>query len=85
MGLPNKDKLADVVTETAKAAPPAGVAGMQMAGIPISEWVLLLTAAYTVLLIVHKSIQVLQAVRQKPDGCRPGCHERRCSAGDTPS
>ena len=37
----------DVATELAKAAPPVSVGAMTLAGIPLSDWVLLLTCTYT--------------------------------------
>ena len=69
------------IAVAAKAAPPIGVTGLDLVGIPLSEWVLILTAAYTTLLIVHKGIDVLHSIR-RPPGCSPHCQRRR--VGDVP-
>ena len=41
----------NAVTEAVKAAPPITVGGLTMWGVSLSEWVLILTAIYTVLQI----------------------------------
>jgi hypothetical protein len=38
-----------VAQEAAKAAPPVGVGGMVLVGVPLSDWVLILTGLYTAL------------------------------------
>lgn len=38
-----------ITAEMAKASPPVGVGALTIFGIPLSDWVLLLTAAYTIL------------------------------------
>lgn len=40
--------------DAAKLSPPAGVSGMVIAGIPLSDFALLLTIVYTVICIVDK-------------------------------
>ena len=41
----------NAVTEAVKAAPPLTVGGLTMWGVGLSEWVLVLTAIYTILQI----------------------------------
>lgn len=41
----------DAVTEAVKAAPPITVGGLTLWGVGLSEWVLILTAIYTILQI----------------------------------
>lgn len=41
----------DLAVEAAKAAPPVTVVGMTLGGVSLQEWVLILTAVYTVLQI----------------------------------
>lgn len=43
------------ITEAAKALPPVGVGGLTLAGLPLNEWVLILTIIYTLFLIVEKA------------------------------
>lgn len=45
------DTLKDVLIEASKGSPPVSVAAMSLAGIPLSDWVLLLTALYTLIQI----------------------------------
>lgn len=42
------------IIEAIKAAPPVGVAGLTLGGVPLSDVVVLLTGLYTVFLIVDK-------------------------------
>lgn len=39
----------DIAVEAVKAAPPVTVVGMTLGGVSLQEWVLILTAVYTVL------------------------------------
>ncbi len=41
----------DMAVEAVKAAPPVTVVGMSLGGVSLHEWVLILTAVYTVLQI----------------------------------
>lgn len=50
------------VTEAIKATPPLGVGGLTLFGFPLNEVVLLLTAVYTIWLIVEKTPKVLDAL-----------------------
>lgn len=43
---------AEIAEQAAKAAPPVAVAGVSIAGIPLSEWVYALTAVYLLFQIV---------------------------------
>ena len=70
------------VAEAVKAAPPISVASLELANVSLSDLVLILTSVYTALMIVHKTIVVVQALR-KPPGCFPHCNQRR-RAGDVP-
>lgn len=42
------------IIEAIKAAPPVGVAGLTLGGVPLSDVVVLLTGLYTVFLIIDK-------------------------------
>lgn len=68
-------KTGGLVQEAAKAMPPVGITGLHIAGVPLSEWVLILTAVYTSLLIVHKSVDVVRSLRV----ARP-CGQKDCKA-----
>lgn len=50
-------------TEVVAAVPPLGVGGLSLAGVGLNDWVLILTAIYTVFLIVDKLPTVLQRIR----------------------
>lgn len=41
----------EIATEVAKAAPPVTVGSLALAGIPLSDWLLILTILYTILQI----------------------------------
>ncbi len=53
----------DTLHEVARAAPPAGMAGLTLWGFPLNEWVLLATLIYTVFLIVDKFPAVIRRIR----------------------
>lgn len=40
--------------EAVKAAPPVGVGSLTLMGLPLNEWVLILTLIYTIFLIIDK-------------------------------
>jgi hypothetical protein len=42
----------DIVASAAKALPPVSVASATLLGIPLADWVLILTAVYTLLQII---------------------------------
>ena len=46
--MPNQLKVSDIV----QAAPPATAVGFTVAGIPISEWLVVLTVIYTIVIIL---------------------------------
>lgn len=49
--------------EAAKAAPPLGVGGLTLFGVPLNDVVLLLTAVYTVFLIIKTAPAVIAVLR----------------------
>jgi hypothetical protein len=49
---------AQAIQETMKLAPPIAITGAGAAGIDWQTWVLILTACYTILLILHKCFQI---------------------------
>ncbi len=65
----------DMATEVARAAPPLTITGMTLLGFPLSDWVLLLTAIYTIFQIV---IVVRRMVRK--DGVATSCSTQSCPA-----
>lgn len=60
----------DAVTEAVKAAPPLTVGGLTMWGVSLSEWVLILTAIYTVLQIYFLLRDKLGHKHRKKDGSK---------------
>lgn len=42
----------DTLAEASKAAPPVTVGGLTLAGVPLSDWLIIATLVYTVLQIV---------------------------------
>ena len=58
----------DTVTEAVKAAPPLTVGGLTMLGVSLSEWVLILTAIYTILQIYFLLHDRLGQKHRKKDG-----------------
>ena len=62
------------IADIAKAAPPLTVTGMTAAGFPMSDWVLLLTAIYTllqILIVVRRLI-----VSRRATTCIKDCPNR---------
>ena len=66
------------LTDIVKVAPPLTVTGMTILGYPMSDWVLALTAVYTLLQII---ILVRRSIVSKRTGDRPGV----CSVNDCPA
>lgn len=60
----------DAVTEAIKAAPPITVGGLTMWGVSLSEWVLILTAIYTVLQIYFLLRDKLRQKHRRDDGSK---------------
>lgn len=58
----------NAVTEAVKAVPPITVGGLTMWGVSLSEWVLILTAIYTVLQIYFLLRDKLGQKHRKKDG-----------------
>lgn len=50
--------------ESLQALPPVGVAGLTLWGIGLSDWVLMLTAVYTIFLLVDKLPVILSRIAQ---------------------
>lgn len=57
-----KTETTHATVEVVKAAPPLSVGGLTLFGYPLSEVVLVLTAIYTIWLIVEKTPRVLDAI-----------------------
>jgi hypothetical protein len=57
-----KTETTHAAAEAMKAAPPLSVGGLTLFGYPLSEVVLVLTAIYTIWLIVEKTPKVIDAV-----------------------
>lgn len=49
--------------EALRAAPAVGVGGLSLWGVPINEWLILLTVVYTIFLIVDKFPTVVKRFR----------------------
>jgi hypothetical protein len=58
----------EAINEALRAMPPISVGGLTMFSIPLNEWVLLLTAVYTVFLIIDKGWSLYQRWKEKRDG-----------------
>lgn len=54
-------------TLVAKLAPPSSVSLATIAGVPLPDIVLVATLVYTVLMIVHKSIDIIKTLRGTKD------------------
>lgn len=67
-----QEQLADV----AKTAPPITVAGLTVAGLPISDWVLMLTALYTLLQVVFLVLRLIASKRRYDATCITDCPNR---------
>ena len=50
------------LAEAAQAAPPVSVAGLSISGVPLQEWVYIVTIVYTVILIIKSLPEVYKAV-----------------------
>lgn len=51
------------VAELAKALPPVGVGGLTLWGVQLSDWVLILSAIYTLFLLIDKFPTMVQRCR----------------------
>ena len=60
---------AEQVADIAKVAPPITVSGMTLAGYPLSDWVLVLTALYTVVQLVAVVTRIARSRKATPSGC----------------
>jgi hypothetical protein len=52
------------VAETLKLSPPVLVTGTNAAGVDLQTWIIVGTLIYTILLVVHKIIQIAKDVRR---------------------
>ena len=64
------------IADIAKAAPPLAVTGMTAAGFPMSDWVLLLTAIYTLLQILIVVRRLVISRRATDTTCIKDCPNR---------
>lgn len=64
------------LSDLAKAAPPLTITGMTVAGFPISDWVLLLTAIYTLLQIGIVVRRLLLSRQSTDTTCVKDCPNR---------
>lgn len=55
--------MAEHFKDAALAAPPVGVGTLTLAGMPLSQWVLILTAVYTIFLIIDKAPAVMRVLQ----------------------
>lgn len=56
-----------VVAAGAKAAPPLSITGLSLAGVPLSDWLVLLTIIYTLLQIVKVVLEIKARRSRKHD------------------
>jgi len=49
-----KQPVLDIGSEAIKASPPVGMTLAWFAGLPLEKWLVLVTIAYTVVLIAHR-------------------------------
>ena len=74
----SQERLASV----AKAAPPITITGMTIVGIPIQDWVLMLTLVYTILQILIIARRFMLNHRDTDNTCVKDCANRRKYHGD---
>lgn len=58
-------KASDHISDAVLASPPVGVGGLVVFGYPLNEVVLVLTAIYTVFLIVDKAYSIYTQWKEK--------------------
>ena len=64
------------LTDLAKAAPPIAITSMNILGFPMSDWVLLLTAIYTLLQIFLVVRRLIVSRRASDTTCMVDCPAR---------
>lgn len=78
---PMTHEKAEIVTAAVKAAPPVAVSGLTVAGLPLQDWVLILTAIYTLAqlyVLVRDRIAQRKRTADCPRECAaPSCPESR--------
>ena len=72
------EQLSDVI----KAAPPITITGMTIVGIPIQDWVLIMTLVYTILQILIIARRFMMNRRVTDNTCVKDCANRRKYHGD---
>jgi hypothetical protein len=60
----------ETINEALRAAPPVGVGGLTLVGLPLNEWLVLLTICYTIFLIVDKLPVVYARLQQFVRFCK---------------
>ena len=70
------------LTVAAKAAPPITITGMTIVGIPIQDWVLMMTLVYTILQILIIARRFMMDRRVTDNTCVKDCANRRKYHGD---
>lgn len=68
--------LQEQLADAAKTAPPITVAGLTVAGLPISDWVLMLTALYTLLQVVFLVRRLIASKNRYDATCIKDCPNR---------
>lgn len=56
-----------IVAGAAKAAPPLSVTGLSLVGVPLADWLILLTIIYTLLQIVKVVLEIKHRRSHKHD------------------
>ena len=74
----SQEQLASV----AKAAPPITITGMTIVGIPVQDWVLIMTLVYTILQILIIARRFMMDRRVTDNTCVKDCANRRKYHGD---
>ena len=70
------------LSDAIKAAPPITITGMTIVGIPIQDWVLMLTLVYTILQILIIARRFMLNHRATDNTCVKDCANRRKYHGD---
>ena len=70
------------LVDVAKTAPPITVTGLTIIGIPVQDWVFLLTVIYTALQIFLALRRYLLERQVTDDTCVKDCANRRKYSGD---
>ena len=63
--MPDKHTFQDhtqAIQEATKLAPPIAIGGTGLVGVDWQSWVLIVTLVYTILLVIHKAIQIYRDI-----------------------